>query len=46
VKYIPEGFPGATFKRQARIWRKYITDMVDLPFAAVKTAMACTPSNP
>ncbi|KIJ28806.1 hypothetical protein M422DRAFT_269857 [Sphaerobolus stellatus SS14] len=32
MKYIPEWVPGASFKKQARIWRKYILDMVDLPF--------------
>ncbi|KIJ28801.1 hypothetical protein M422DRAFT_269850 [Sphaerobolus stellatus SS14] len=32
MKYIPEWVPGASFKKQARIWRKYILDFADLPF--------------
>ncbi|KIJ41822.1 hypothetical protein M422DRAFT_255142 [Sphaerobolus stellatus SS14] len=32
LKYIPEWFPGALFRKQARIWRKYILDMRDVPF--------------
>ncbi|KIJ48708.1 hypothetical protein M422DRAFT_136927, partial [Sphaerobolus stellatus SS14] len=32
--------PGASFKRQARVWKKYILDMAELPFQHVKTEMA------
>ncbi|KIJ51945.1 hypothetical protein M422DRAFT_243517 [Sphaerobolus stellatus SS14] len=32
LKYILEWLPGASFKKQARIWRKYILDMADVPF--------------
>ncbi|KIJ22384.1 hypothetical protein M422DRAFT_83631, partial [Sphaerobolus stellatus SS14] len=41
MKYIPEWVSGASFKKQARIWRKYILDMTDLPFEHVKAQMLC-----
>lgn len=46
MKYIPEWVPGASFKAQARIWRKYIIDMAELPFAAVQSAMASGIAEP
>ncbi|KIJ39738.1 hypothetical protein M422DRAFT_257332 [Sphaerobolus stellatus SS14] len=46
MKYIPEWVPGASFKKQARIWRKYILDMADLPFEYVKTQMANGTAQP
>ncbi|KIJ46973.1 hypothetical protein M422DRAFT_249252 [Sphaerobolus stellatus SS14] len=40
VKYILEWVPGASYKRQARVWKKYILDMAELPFQHVKAKMA------
>ncbi|KAI0651028.1 cytochrome P450 [Trametes meyenii] len=40
LKHIPSWFPGATFKRQAAEWRKATTAMVEVPFKAVRNAMA------
>ncbi|KAJ7690142.1 cytochrome P450 [Mycena rosella] len=40
LKYVPAWFPGASFKRKAAEWKKLIQEMVDLPFAASKDAMA------
>ncbi|TFK57181.1 cytochrome P450 [Heliocybe sulcata] len=40
LKYVPEWFPGASFKRQAKIWRKLTRDMVDVPFAMIKRKMS------
>ncbi|KAF8210916.1 cytochrome P450 [Mycena galopus ATCC 62051] len=36
LRYIPEWFPGAGFKRLAKEWGKMLTDMIDLPFAEAK----------
>ena len=36
VKYVPEWFPGANFKRLARKWRASTQDVVELPWAAFK----------
>ncbi|KAJ3530717.1 hypothetical protein NM688_g7672 [Phlebia brevispora] len=40
LKYLPSWFPGAGFKRQAEKWRKAAMGMIELPFDAVKRAMA------
>ena len=40
VRYIPEWFPGASFKKQARIWRETIIQLPLVPFEAVKEAFA------
>ena len=40
MKYIPEWFPGAKFKRQAKVWKAVIDDMLHVPFNAVKEQMA------
>jgi hypothetical protein len=39
VKYVPEWFPGATFQREAREWKKSAAAMMREPYEAVKTAM-------
>jgi hypothetical protein len=39
VKHVPEWFPGARFKTQAREWRKSVDAMVDAPFAFVKRSL-------
>lgn len=36
LKYVPDWFPGAGFKRQAKIWSKLREYMRDAPFAAAK----------
>ncbi|GJE96382.1 cytochrome P450 [Phanerochaete sordida] len=36
LKHIPEWFPGAKFQRDAKVWRKYITELRDKPFAIAK----------
>ncbi|TFK34601.1 cytochrome P450 [Crucibulum laeve] len=33
LKYIPEWFPGASFKRKARVWREVALNFRDMPFA-------------
>ncbi|KAJ6471903.1 cytochrome P450 [Mycena sanguinolenta] len=40
LKYIPDWFPGAGFKRIATKWRKMLTDMLELPFAEAKRIIA------
>ncbi|KAJ7640572.1 cytochrome P450 [Mycena rosella] len=40
LKYIPEWFPGAAFKRQVRNWRELAHALTDLPFAEVKRQLA------
>ncbi|KAJ7633666.1 cytochrome P450 [Mycena polygramma] len=39
LKHIPEWFPGAGFKRQAKEWRKLAHAMRDVPFAETKRQM-------
>ncbi|KAG1736610.1 cytochrome P450 [Suillus paluster] len=36
LKYIPNWFPGASFKRNASIWKDKMQEFVDRPFAFVK----------
>ncbi|KAJ7598124.1 cytochrome P450 [Mycena floridula] len=40
LRHVPEWFPGAEFKRMARLWRQLFFAMVDLPFEFVKSQMA------
>lgn len=40
LRYVPEWFPGAGFKRLARKWKKTVHQMRDEPFEAVLQAMA------
>lgn len=39
LRFIPEWFPGAGFKRQAREWRKDMEAMVEVPYAETKNQM-------
>jgi hypothetical protein len=39
VKHVPEWFPGAGFKRQAREWRAVADAMLNEPFELTKKAM-------
>ena len=36
VKYVPEWFPGAGFKRFARLTKQNLSDSIDLPFLYAK----------
>ncbi|KAJ7648773.1 cytochrome P450, partial [Mycena polygramma] len=40
LKYIPESFPGAGFKRQAREWAEAVDAMPIVPYEFVKTSRA------
>lgn len=40
VKYVPSFFPGAGFKRKAKVWHQLASDMVEKPFAIVKRKIA------
>ncbi|KAJ7247309.1 cytochrome P450 [Mycena rebaudengoi] len=46
LKYAPDWFPGAEFKRKAKVWRKQVRDSIDLPFASVKREMASGTAKP
>lgn len=39
LTYIPSWMPGASFKRQAREWRRLSREMLDSPFMTVKQNM-------
>src|ERR1700683_5646091 len=41
VKYVPEWFPGAGFKRLAKKWRASTRGVVELPWAALKEKYVC-----
>ena len=41
LKYIPDWFPGAGFKRTAKEHRKWATAMPTAPLDFVKTSMVC-----
>jgi hypothetical protein len=40
LKYVPPWMPGASFKRQAREWRRLSRKMLDSPFRIVKQKKA------
>ncbi|KAL0958150.1 hypothetical protein HGRIS_000317 [Hohenbuehelia grisea] len=40
LKYVPAWFPGASFRRKAREWRKLVEQMCEKPFRVAKDAMA------
>ncbi|KAJ7467466.1 cytochrome P450 [Mycena latifolia] len=40
LKHVPDWFPGAGFKRQAKEWKKIARAFNDVPFAEVKRQMA------
>ncbi|KAF8507777.1 cytochrome P450 [Gautieria morchelliformis] len=46
LKYVPEWFPGAGFRKTARQWREDITKMNVVPFEAVKKALDAGTANP
>ena len=44
VKHVPEWFPGAGFKKLARVTRKRFEDAIDNPFKYVKKNLqVCEP---
>ncbi|KAJ7483556.1 cytochrome P450 [Mycena latifolia] len=40
LKYVPDWFPGATFQRQAKAWKKLSQNMVEKPYAEAKRRIA------
>ncbi|KAJ6566541.1 cytochrome P450 [Mycena capillaripes] len=40
LKYVPDFFPGAGFKRDARAWRKSVSAMPEVPYNFVKRSLA------
>ncbi|KAF8511387.1 cytochrome P450 [Gautieria morchelliformis] len=46
LKYVPEWFPGAGFRKTARLWRQDITDMNVVPFEVVKKALNAGNASP
>ena len=36
VEYVPDWFPGASWKRKARVWREDCEAMCDVPFKMAK----------
>jgi cytochrome P450 len=46
LQYIPEWFPGAGFKRTAKVWAKCLADMADIPHQFVKEQMAAGTAVP
>lgn len=41
VKYVPDWFPGAGFKKQAKEWNKVTTATAEEPFAYIKEQAVC-----
>lgn len=39
LRHLPEGFPGATFQKTARTWRRSIQDSAHIPYDFVKQQM-------
>jgi hypothetical protein len=39
VKYLPDWFPGAGFKRTAKEWNKTLMDLVEKPYNLVRRRM-------
>ncbi|KAF8914638.1 cytochrome P450 [Mucidula mucida] len=46
LKYIPEWFPGADFKRKARLWRQLAHDMWNIPWNMTKQQIALGTAAP
>ncbi|KAF8509773.1 cytochrome P450 [Hysterangium stoloniferum] len=46
LRHLPEWFPGAGFKKKARIWRKTVTDMPTIPFQFVKKELRAGTAKP
>jgi len=39
LKYVPSWMPGAGFKRKAKEWNSWATDMREIPFKAAQSAI-------
>lgn len=46
LKHVPSWFPGAEFKRKAKVWRQDTVAMLEEPFAMVKQKMALGTAGP
>ncbi|KAF8524233.1 cytochrome P450 [Gautieria morchelliformis] len=46
LRYLPEWFPGAKFKRDARIWNEQLQELVHYPYRAVKEDLASGRARP
>ncbi|THU98377.1 cytochrome P450 [Dendrothele bispora CBS 962.96] len=46
LKYVPDWFPGASFKTKAKVWKRYALEMVEKPYREVKDQMADGSVNP
>lgn len=40
MRYLPEWFPGASFKTKARLWRQLLFTFTDAPYMWVKSQMS------
>ena len=41
VRYVPEWFPGAGWKKTAASWARTLSEMTDIPHEFVKQQMVC-----
>ena len=39
VRYVPDWFPGANFKRLGKLWRLKVEKLRDMPYEATKKAI-------
>lgn len=46
LRYLPEGFPGASFKKTAREWYEVTRKVYDAPFSFVQELMAAGTNRP
>ncbi|GJE96490.1 cytochrome P450 [Phanerochaete sordida] len=46
LKYLPSWLPGAGFKRQARLWKKYVEHMYTVPYRKFKEALQTGSAKP
>ncbi|KAJ3977109.1 cytochrome P450 [Lentinula raphanica] len=46
LRYIPDWFPGASFKQTAKEWSATLNEMVDLPYEYVKKQIASGTAEP
>ncbi|EJT98942.1 cytochrome P450 [Dacryopinax primogenitus] len=46
LQKLPEGWPGTKFKQQAKVWRKEVDEVMDVPYQSVKQDMASGKADP
>ncbi|KAF8128421.1 cytochrome P450 [Boletus edulis] len=46
LKYVPRWVPGAGFQKKAANWKKYVLEMRDAPFVAVRKALVAGTASP